>query len=225
MKKRHFVTPCRFWAITMIAVISILARAEDKSKTNDTAKGDEGFVPIFNGKDLTGWKGDPRFWKVVDGVIVGSTDQTKAEHNTFLSTEKHYSDFILRAKIKLRNHNSGIQFRSEQLPEYVMAGYQADAADGFWGMLYEERKRGIMDYWKNMSDADKKAVGALAKPTDWNEYEITCKGDHVKMVFNGKTVLDMDDPAGAKEGAIGLQIHAGPAMMVSFKDLKIKELK
>ena len=92
--------------------------------------GDEaGFKPLFDGKTLNGWVGDPRFWSVEDGTIVGSTDQNKAPHNTFLATTKSYKNFVLKAEFKLRNHNSGIQVRSKLLPDYVVHGYQPDIAE------------------------------------------------------------------------------------------------
>jgi hypothetical protein len=183
------------------------------------------FVPLFNGKDLEGWDGDLRLWKVENGEIVGSTDGITIDHNTFLSTKEEYSDFVLRAKVKLRNHNSGIQFRSEQLPDYVAAGYQADIAEAtYFGMLYEEKKRGIMDYWKAMSPEAQAETQTWVKKGDWNEYEITCKGDHIKLVLNGHTTCDIVDPDGAKKGIIALQLHAGPEMEVRFKDIEIKNL-
>lgn len=189
------------------------------------AEAPEGFVPLFNGKDLTGWSGDPTLWRVEGGVIVGSTDNTRIEHNTFLSTEKEYSDFILRAKVKLRNHNSGIQFRSEQMDDYVVAGYQADIAEKtYFGMLYEERKRGFMPYWETLSQEEKDAIQAVVKHGDWNEFEILAEGDHIKLTLNGKVSCDIQDPDGAKRGVIALQLHAGDPMEVRFKDIYIKEL-
>jgi hypothetical protein len=189
-------------------------------------KSEKGFVPLFNGKNLDGWKGDEKLWKVADGEIVGSTEGTPLEHNSFLSTEKVYADFVLRAKVKLRNHNSGIQFRSEQKPDHVVIGYQADVAEAkYFGMLYEEGKRRILPYWKALSPEEQVAINGAAKQGGWNEYEITCKGDSVKMVLNGKTTCDMVDPEGAKKGIIALQVHKGDPMEVRFKDLSIKELK
>src|SRR5512132_3780544 len=87
----------------------------------------DGFKPLFNGRNLDGWDGDPRLWKVVDGEIVGSTEGVTLEHNSFLITKRSYGDFIFRAQMKLRNHNSGIQFRSQALPDWVVGGYQMDA--------------------------------------------------------------------------------------------------
>lgn len=195
------------------------ARAED-------AKPPEGFVSLFNGKDLSGWKGDPELWKAENGEIIGTTEPKKITKNTFLATEKKYSDFVLKAKVKIRNGNSGIQFRSEAFDGYVVKGYQADVAmETYFGMLYEEGKRGIMPYWKALSEEERKAINAAAKLDDWNEYEIACKGDRAKIVLNGKTTLDMADPAGAKEGIIALQLHVGDPMRVEYKDLWIKETK
>ena len=128
----------------------------------------------------------------------------------------------------MENGNSGIQFRATQKLDYVVTGYQADVADStkpYFGMLYEEGGRGIMPYWNEMSDDERAAIKASAKFDDWNQYVITCKGDHIKMVLNGNTVLDLDDPEGAKKGIIALQLHTGPAMRVFYKDLEIKEIE
>jgi hypothetical protein len=107
---------------------------------------EEGFRPLFNGKNLDGWDGDPRLWSVRDGMIVGSTENAKLTHNEFLISKQSFGNFVLRAECKLRNHNSGIQFRSEALPEWVVRGYQADMAqDNYWGCIYEEKgTRGIL---------------------------------------------------------------------------------
>jgi hypothetical protein len=187
---------------------------------------EDGFKPVFNGKNLKGWDGDEKLWSVDDGAILGSTHGNKIKKNTFLSTKKSYGDFVLRVKTKLENGNSGIQFRSEQRDNYVVAGYQADLAEKtYFGMLYEEQKRGIMPYWKALSPEEQAAIHATGKQGDWNQFEVTCKGDHIKIVLNGKTTLDFKDPEGAKEGIIALQLHVGPDMRVWFKDIEIKELK
>ena len=117
------------------------------SVSSRASQDEEGFVPLFNGRDLTGWIGDPRLWKVENGVIVGSTEEVQIKRNSFLSTTRSFSDFTLRVSVKLIRGNSGIQFRSEQHPDYAVKGYQADIADEkYFGMLYDEGKRGMMDY-------------------------------------------------------------------------------
>ncbi|MCZ2154188.1 MAG: DUF1080 domain-containing protein, partial [Bryobacterales bacterium] len=141
-----------------------------------------GFTSLFDGKTLNGWKGDPRLWKVEDGVIVGSTDGVKIDKNTFLIYEpRQFSNFILRVDVKLRNHNSGIQFRSEELPDFVVRGYQADMAeDNWWGGVYEERgTRGVMvNGWKGKAET-------VVRKGDWNEVEIRCEGPKIEIRING----------------------------------------
>ena len=85
-------------------------------------------------------KAIPNCGSVKDGAIVGSTKAEKPlKANSFLATKKSYKNFVLKAKFKLRNHNSGIQFRSKLLENYRVIGYQADIADNqYMGILYEE---------------------------------------------------------------------------------------
>lgn len=195
------------------------------SLTVQAAPDANGFTPLFNGKDLSGWEGDSRLWSVRDGAIIGSTHGKTIAHNHFLSTTTSYSDFVLRAKVKLENHNSGIQFRSEQRDDYVVAGYQADIAERtYFGMLYEEQKRGFIPYWEELSQADRDAIQDVVRHGDWNEFEIICRGDRIKMTLNGHTTVDISDPDGAKEGIIALQLHTGEPMRVAFKDIAIKLL-
>ena len=179
----------------------------------------EGFRPLFNGRNLDGWSGDPRLWSVRDGVIVGSTEGVKLTHNEFLITKQSFGNFILKAECKLRNHNSGIQFRSEALPDWVVRGYQADmAADNYWGNIYEEKgTRGtIVDGWPK--------ARAVVHLKDWNEYEISCSGDHIQLKLNGVETADLHDSA-RLSGIIALQLHAGPPMEAYFRNIRIKELK
>ncbi len=116
-----------------------------------------GFKSIFNGKDLTGWTGNPKLWSVQDGAITGQTTAANpAPHNTFLIwTNGTVSDFELRCSFKLVPGdskgfaNSGIQYRSKVLDPsgWVVGGYQADMEAGpdYTGILYEEAmSRGIM---------------------------------------------------------------------------------
>lgn len=180
------------------------------------------FQPLFDGKTLNGWQGDPELWRVENGELVGSTENKQLQRNSFLSTTKSYRNFVLRLKFKLRNHNSGVQYRSKQHPDYVVRGYQADIADNqYLGILYEEGGRGIL------KTVDAKEVAKHYKPDDWNEYVITVDGPHITQALNGYTTVDyveQDEAKGAKEGIIGLQLHTGPKMEIRFKDIEIKEL-
>jgi len=184
-----------------------------------TAFAEEGFRPLFNGKNLDGWDGDPRLWSVRDGMIVGSTENAKLTHNEFLVSKQSFGNFVLRVECRLRNHNSGIQFRSEALPEWVVRGYQADMAqDNYWGCIYEEKgTRGILvNGWEKA-----KPVVHLA---DWNDYEISCDGDHIQLRLNGVQTADLHDSA-KLSGILALQLHAGPPMEAYFRNIRVRELK
>jgi len=202
---------CRWFSSVVLILVSSIS-----------ALGEEGFVPLFDGKSLEGWSGDPELWTVENGMIVGSTESKPLKHNSFLATSKTYKNFVLRLKFKLRNGNSGVQIRSKQHPDYVVRGYQADIAESrFTGILYEEGGRGIL------ADVDKEKVAQAFKRDDWNEYVITCDGPRITQVLNGVTTIDYtekDPEKGAKEGIIALQLHVGPKMKVWFKDIEIKEL-
>jgi hypothetical protein len=182
----------------------------------------DGFQPLFNGKNLDGWDGDPRLWKAQDGMIIGSTEGAPLEYNSFLMTRKSYANFILKAQAKLRNHNSGIQFRSEEVPglRWAVRGYQADMAeDNYWGCIYEERgTRGVMvNGWKGKAEK-------VVKLKDWNDLELLCDGDHINLKVNGLETADLHDSA-KLNGIIALQLHKGPPMQVYFRNMEIKVLK
>ena len=111
---------------------------------------DDGFISLFNGKDLTDWQGLPDTWSVEDGAITGTTTKERPlKFNTFLVwTGGKPADFELRLKYKIVGGNSGIQYRSKILDEakYIVGGYQADIDSGtkFSGINYEERFRAVL---------------------------------------------------------------------------------
>jgi len=182
---------------------------------------DEGFVSLFDGKSLEGWvqpNAPGVSFSVEDGEIVGRTDG-KIAKNEFLCTPKSYGDFVLKAKVKLRNGNSGIQFRSARAEDGAVAGPQADVADDYWGLLYEERRRGILERYPK-EEADK-----IVKKGDWNDFRVEAVGKQVRIYINGTKVIDRKDDKFDDTGIIALQVHVGPAMEVRYKDISIKEMK
>jgi hypothetical protein len=183
----------------------------------------EGFVRLFDGKTLDGWKGRDTHWKVEDGAIVGyTTAKDPLKHNEFLYTEKEYGDFEIRAKFLLKNHNSGIQVRSQVHPDFVVTGYQPDIAEStYTGTLYEEGGRGTI------GKVDPKVIEEHFKKGQWNDYRIICKGDKIEIYLNGFQTVDYTEKKAdaPKKGIIAFQLHAGPPMVVMFKDVILKELK
>jgi len=168
---------------------------------------------LFNGKDLTGWTGDESLWHVENGEIVGKTEGLKK--NEFLFSTMAAANFRLMFRIKLVNNagNSGMQFRSEALPDGEAKGYQADVGVGWWGKLYEENGRAIL------SD---KLGEQYVMPGEWNTYEIDAVGSKIRTKINGNVCADLDDPKGAARGVFGIQLHAGGATEVRVKDLKLE---
>jgi putative heme-binding domain-containing protein len=169
---------------------------------------------FFDGKDLAGWDGNTDLWKVENGEIVGRS-KAGLDHNEFLKSQMVFGDFRLVCKMKLtpNKENSGIQFRSEPVAGGEMKGYQADAGEGWWGKLYEEQGRGILS---------PKSGEAYVKPDQWNTYEVVAVGHKIKTAINGKTCVDMEDPQGALQGVIALQLHAGGAIEVRFKEFDVE---
>lgn len=198
--------------------------------------------PMFNGKDLSGWKGDARLWKVVDGVLTGESNDTDklVKPNTFLIWQGgEPADFEIRLKARVTGNNSGLQYRSKKVDgvEFGLAGYQMDMHPNqpYVGMLYEERGRGIMGERGNRierADGKSNVVEKLEVPAvkldEWNEFRVEVKGNVLRHYVNDKLALEITDKEETKraiQGLIGLQLHAGPAMKAEFKEIEIKELK
>jgi hypothetical protein len=173
--------------------------------------------PLFNGKDLSNWWGDMMLWHVEDGQIVGKAE-TGIKHNEFLKSKRSYGDFRLIVKMKLvpNKANSGIQFHSEPFHGNEMSGPQADAGKGYWGSLYGENF-GNKTLCKNLAGEE------VAKPDDWNTYEIVAVGSKIRMALNGHLCVDVDDPKYVRQGLFGLQVHAGGPTEVRFKDFQFEE--
>jgi hypothetical protein len=188
---------------------------------------EEGFIPLFNGKNLDGWDGNPALWSVEDGAIIGSTDGHPIQQNTFLIYKKPYADFVLRAEVKLRNHNSGIQFRSTALPGpgWVVTGYQADFSEAgdrsAWGNFYEEKGRGrnVM----KTPDEGWQIGRKIYHKGDWNEVEIFAQGPHIRLKLNGVQTIDTTDDKSAN-GVIAIQLHMGEPMRVEVRNIRLKPL-
>jgi putative membrane-bound dehydrogenase-like protein len=171
---------------------------------------------FFNGKDLTGWVGDPKLWSVDNGEIVGRT--TGLKKNEFLMSTIAAENFKLSFKVKLVPDagNSGMQFRSVALPDGEMKGPQADIGIGWWGKLYEENGRAILE-----NAGGEKFV----KQNEWNDYTIEAVDGNVKLTINGNVCCDRkDDDKLSRRGIFGMQLHSGGAQEVRFKELKLEVL-
>ncbi len=207
-----------------------------------SASAQDGFKPLFNGKDLAGWDGNPELWKVENGEIVGTTTgPEQLAYNQFLIWRGgKVKNFELKVKIKQAGNNTGIQYRSKELPEngkWSIGGYQCDIhpAAPNNAMVYEEKGRGIICQNGQGVVIDPEAKRWLASEHDpvkvdiaeWHEYTVIAQGNHLIHKIDGQVTIDLFDFELAKrslEGLIAFQIHRGPAMKVQIKDVMLKEL-
>jgi hypothetical protein len=181
---------------------------------------------IFDGKSLTGWEGDLKWFRVAGEAVVAGSMTQAIPRNEFLCSARAYGDFELRLKVRLANGkgNGGIQFRSQRVSNSrEMSGYQADMAAEYWGGLYDESRRNTF-LGKRPDPAE---VAKVLKAADWNDYVIRCEGPRIRLWLNGLLTVDFTetDPKVAPTGYLGLQIHSGAPSEAWYKDIEIEELQ
>ena len=232
--------------VLRIGLLLIIACCASAAADADGPKPDtEGFVPIFNGRDMTGWEGKPGWWKVEDGALTSESTPEKPckKCNYLMWRDGKAADFELKLKYRIIGGNSGVQFRSRELPDWDIAGYQADLdAPGQWtGCLYDVntgRAAVSMRGQKTVIDpdgkkqitnvADSKELGKVVKKNDWNQYHVIARGSHILLKINGvlmTEVTDNEKGKASKEGIFAFQMHPGPPMKVQFKDIRLKRMK
>ena len=221
-------------ALTALAVaLGIPAAADDT----------DGFTPLFNGKDLTGWtpvirerKEGPKVeakdvWSVRDGYI---RCDGAGKPNGYIATEKAYGDYVLKVKWRFpkegKGGNSGVllhvQEKDEVWPTCVEAQLFSGRAGDFW-LIYPPTVKLDVDparqdpkqprhYFRIPKDE------MIEKPLgEWNDYEITCKGGDITLVVNG-TKANEGKNGNLTRGRIALQSEGAE---VHFKDVMIKSLR
>lgn len=208
---------------------------------------EEGFTDLFDGKSLEGWDGDPVYWSVKDGVIVGEvTPETLLERNSFLIWRGgKVGDFELVVEYRVSaKGNSGINYRSVETPDlkWALTGYQADidGGDRWTGQNYEERGRTFLAYRgqcvvlkPGAKPEVAKEIGTAAelqksvKKEDWNTYRIVAEGNVMRHFVNGvlmSEVEDLDPGKRVTEGLLGVQVHVGPPMKIEYRKIALKRL-
>ena len=214
--------------------------------------GDEaGFKPIFDGKTLDGWEGDPKYWRVEEGALVGEiTPETIIKSNTFIIWKGGApADFELKADYRITSGgNSGINYRSVVVPDtvtptnkFAMRGYQfdIDGANRYTGQNYEEKGRlfhALRGQVTHVVGGRKPIIlstigdsAALAEfiTKDWNSIHMIIRGNTLIHMLNGhlmSVVIDDDASGRAMKGEIGVQVHVGPPMKVEYRNFRLKEL-
>ena len=204
------------------------------------------FQSIFDGKTLKDWEGDPKYWHVEDGSMVGVvTPETLLKSNTFIIWRGGSpKDFELKADYRITaGGNSGINYRSSVLPDnrFALRGYQADidSANRYTGQNYEEKGRLFLALRGQMTRVvgGRKSVilSSVGDPTqlasfitqDWNSYHLIIRGNVLIHSLNGhvmSVVIDDDAAGRTMEGLIGVQVHVGPPMKVEYRNFRLKNL-
>lgn len=172
-----------FWQIgLLIFIISIGCKVSNSSQENE-----KGFVNIFDGKTLNGWEGDPTYWRVENGNLVGEiTPQTLLKTNSFIIWKgEEPANFELKGEFNITEKgNSGINYRSAKLPDipYALKGYQADidGANRYTGQNYEERGRTTLAYRGQITTINPQSgnwtpeeVRAKVKNNAWSDLKVT----------------------------------------------------
>lgn len=240
-------TLCRI--VVLAGVLFLLGRAQiTESSARQTASTDEtGFERIFDGKTLNGWEGDPKYWRVEGGALVGEiTPETIVKQNTFIIWRGGVTrGFELKVEYRISARgNSGINYRSTEVPgqRFAMRGYQADI-DGeqrYTGQNYEERGRTFLARrGETVQIAEGKkpvVIASLGKPEelatyvkndDWNEYHLIARGNTLIHILNGHVmsmVIDDDAENRRFDGLLGVQVHVGPPMKVEYRNFRLKHL-
>ena len=211
----------RVFALSLCALLSSATFAQDK-KNEIPPAGADGWVTLFNGKDLTGWEGLEGYWSVVDGAIqCAETKANSKQSDLILLCSKDYpekfADFELRYAWRMvtPDGNSGVQIRGkiDNAKMLHVGGYQADidAGNGYTGIIYDESGvaggRGVMSKRgeKTVWDADNKRsatpldksdaeIKKMIKPIgEWNECVVNAVGNHIVYSINGQVTTDMTD--------------------------------
>lgn len=221
-------------ALCLLLLVPIVSAAEVQ----------DGFKAIFNGENLEGWDGDPRFWSVRDGAVTGqTTEEVPTEGNTFIIWRQgDLDDFVLRFSYRIMSGNSGVQYRSREVEPWVISGYQADVDSGtaYSGINYEERARGFLSRRGERTrigpDGEVEVLEQFGDPAelqkkimkqDWNDYEVIARGNHLVHKINGQVMSEVTDDQEEKRafsGLLAFQLHAGPPMLVQYRDVRLKRL-
>ncbi len=231
----------RYLLVFLFVATSSAARAQD-----------DGFVPLFNGKDFDGWEqaGGKALYRVENGMVVG--ESVAGTPNSFMCTKKIYGNFVLEYEFKCDNLlNSGVQIRSnvygietvidgkgknKTIPAGRVHGYQVEIdpnkPDRMWsGGIYDEGRRGWLypGLAGGEGESFTKKGQAIFKPNEWNKVRVECNGNHIRTWLNDQPRADFEDDMTPK-GIIALQVHGignhpeAVGKTVMWRNLKIKEI-
>jgi hypothetical protein len=232
---------CLPFATVLAALVALAPAAEPKTATPALKPDADGWIRLFNGKDLQGWvqNGGKADYRVENAEIVGTSRPNTP--NSFLCTAHEYGDFVLEVEFKIQpGLNAGVQIRSHcfaeakefewkgktiKVPAGRVHGYQVeiDASARAWSAgIYDEGRRGWLNDLK-----DNPAAQKAFKQNEWNKFRIECRGDSIKTWINGAAAADLKDSM-TPRGFIALQVHGvgkkEEAMEVRYRNVRLQDL-
>jgi Domain of Unknown Function (DUF1080) len=185
---------------------------------------DDGWINLFNGRDLTGWSGDPSLWRVQQGYIVAKS--AAVARNTYLIHAGEFANFELEARVFVINAgrfpNGGIEYRAEVTDPatWQVSGYQSDVGINYWASLYDDVRGPLVPPIAAAQEA--------AKYGEWNDYRIVANGSSLQHEINGVVAVDFvdSDPVQRRTtGAIAVQYHLpGEGFEVRYSDIRVRRL-
>ena len=216
------------------------------TKAGVTKAEEKGFVPIFNGKDLSGWDGKPGAWEVRNGEV-WCTGESKAK-NWLIWREDEPADFVLRLEFRWDSGNSGVQVRSDDLGEWQVFGYQVEIAKadamGLWhhSLIAKDHPKREARFLmttageeaiiapdgtrENSQVAEAASIQEKYREHEWNTMEIIARGDRLIQKINGvhfATLVDKDSEMSRAKGWIAFQDH-GKGCKVAFRKIRLKQI-
>jgi hypothetical protein len=207
------------WAlVAALAVIRLCGAAAAE------AEGEDGFVPLFNGKDLTGWETKGNWLVEEDGVLAikpRKGERGWQRYDAYLWAEKPYGDFVLDLEFKIpRGGNSGVFVRVKDKNNPVRTGIEVQISD-----CHRKKRVGAHDCGGVIGTVG--PTRNMAKPAgEWNRMVVTCRGKQIQVALNGEQIVDCDLSKTSRRdrplvGYIGLQDHGRPLW---FRNIRIKVL-
>ncbi len=175
------------------------------------------WVPLFNGKDLSGWKPTHNaVWKAENGILTGHWG-AREHGGGWLLTERDFSDFILRVEFRgdPKQTNSGVAIRDP------LHGAQNPTYSGYEIQIHDDPQ---VPWPTGSIFGELRAKYRPLKDEGWNTFEITARGPLISVILNGEKIVEKDNATRSLRGAIGVQSHDRD-QTIYFRSIRILELK